>query len=110
MGSPQGRPRPALLFGGRGREEAGWGRGEGSAEGGASPARPPSRSLCHACWPGSEATGPLPSGTLRPAWGESWEVRSALKVVQDKDGSVTLSFPSLFWEAEVVLEPTRRAV
>ena len=77
---------------------------------GTSPVRPRSHTLCHACWQGSEATEPQPSGTRTPTWEESCEVHSRPQGHPGKDGAVTLSFSSFFWEVEVVLELTRRAV
>lgn len=103
---PRAGPAPRLE-GWAGRRQDG-GR-EGGAQVGTSPARPPSHTLCHACWQGSEATGPLPSGTLRPTWEEPCEVYSRPQGRLGKDGAVTLSFSSFFWEVEVVLELTRRA-
>ena len=99
---PRASPAPRFcLEGGAGRRQDGGGGGK--CGGGASPARPPSHTPWHACWQGSEATGPLPSGTLRPTWGESWEVHSR---PQGRPGQRRFCDPQLllFWEAEV-LEP-----
>lgn len=74
---PQGWPRPRFCLEGRAGRRPDGGR-EGSVQVGTSPVHPPSHTLRHArCrWQGSEATGPLPSGTLRPTWEESCEVHS----------------------------------
>lgn len=93
---------------------------------GTSPVHPPSRPLRHArCrWQGSEATGPLPSGTLRPTWEESCEVHSRPRGCPGQrrccevggcagTSSATeqpIQYSITVLEGMVVLELTRRAV